>query len=349
MDKMDINKEKNRLIENIAYITQDNSDNSNDDIVVDQNINNLVTKFESVESRNIEKLEYLIKQVADFINKFENLENESVYEQFEKILYSINNSRLELLEEISKYSGMKYSSPEAEINNLNEELIEQLNKTLVSFKEELNNFNPASLISNRSTLDPADLEKIISTQEEQINRIIGILSKQVGNNSGSDLSNLINEIIAFKKNNNSNLSKVYFNLNKQIEALTNKIQNNNSPQNNDIVRQIENSSREILDLKKEIGSVFETITSQQDLLDNLLAEFTKFGKANTNNLGKVYFNLNKQIESLKNITTDSQFGGSNFEKIVAELNLIKVETAKNTQMISILLKNMEELKKSLLK
>lgn len=349
MDKMDINKEKNRLIENIAYITQDNSDNSNDDIVIDQNINNLVTKFESVESRNIEKLEYLIKQVADFINKFENLENESVYEQFEKILYSINNSRLELLEEISKYSGMKYSSPEAEINNLNEELIEQLNKTLVSFKEELNNFNPASLISNRSTLDPADLEKIISTQEEQINRIIGILSKQVGNNSGSDLSNLINEIIAFKKNNNSNLSKVYFNLNKQIEALTNKIQNNNSPQNNDIFRQIENSSREILDLKKEIGSVFETITSQQDLLDNLLAEFTKFGKANTNNLGKVYFNLNKQIESLKNITTDSQFGGSNFEKIVAELNLIKVETAKNTQMISILLKNMEELKKSLLK
>lgn len=349
MDKMDINKEKNRLIENIAYITQDNLDNSNDDIVVDQNINNLVTKFESVESRNIEKLEYLIKQVADFINKFENLENESVYEQFEKILYSINNSRLELLEEISKYSGMKYSSPEAEINNLNEELIEQLNKTLVSFKEELNNFNPASLISNRSTLDPADLEKIISTQEEQINRIIGILSKQVGNNSGSDMSNLINEIIAFKKNNNSNLSKVYFNLNKQIEALTNKIQNNNTPQNNDIVRQIENSSREILDLKKEIGSVFETITSQQDLLDNLLAEFTKFGKANTNNLGKVYLNLNKQIESLKNITTDSQFGGSNFEKIVAELNLIKVETAKNTQMISILLKNMEELKKSLIK
>lgn len=131
-----------------------------------QEVEMLIQKFDNPEGRNIEKLDYLVKQMADFIGKFENLENESVLEQFEKILYSVNNLRLELLEEISKASlGNGGTASSSEVSGYGIYINEKLDKLLA-------------------------------------------------------------EIAEFKKLNNSNIAKVYYHLNKQIEAVKKETEHN---------------------------------------------------------------------------------------------------------------------------
>jgi len=312
MSGTDKNSE-NKVIENMTFIKQNMSElYPSAKTESDKEVKKLLGVFENLENKNIEKLEYLIKQVANFINKFENLENETILEQFEKILYSINNSRLELLEEIAKLSSQKL--------NLSD------------------------------------------------NQILNLAGQNSENNSEEVVNNFLSELLLFKNSNNTNLSKIYFNLKQQLEDLKISFENNNTGNSNipdnslniitsnitglqeetHLIKQIISTQNEQLNLfLSSINDKFSVTenSDNQDTKTNLntiLSELTEFKKSNNANLKNLYLNLNKKIGEItvNNETSnnsDTNISEKSIKNLTNEIAQLKNETASNSRKITILL------------
>jgi len=297
------NTDENKTINKMTFI-KTNMKELHEEMNTDENqeVKNLLNIFESLENRNIEKLEYLIKQVANFIGKFENLENETILEQFEKILYSINNSRLEVLEEVSKLSSGTGEAGITVVKNEEGHAFEAISEDAVNkFLAELLNFKK----TNNS-----NLSKLYSSLKQQID---SLKTSYTGENASMP-EGIINELT----NNISDLKN---------EA--NLIQHIVSTQNMQL--------NQILDSFNEKLSSQNTSSSEniKEDLNKITDELASFKKANNTNLKNVYFNLNKKLEEL---SFGSQGSSDLSLKILAEeIAQMKKENSMNSRKITMLL------------
>jgi len=297
------NRDDNKIINNMTFVKKDVKEQKETmETTENSEVKNLLNIFESLENRNIEKLEYLIKQVANFIGKFENLENETILEQFEKILYSINNSRLELLEEIAKLSSGSVEAGVAVVKSDEGHAFAPVSEDAVNkFLAELLNFKK----TNNS-----NLSKLYSSLKLQID---SLKTSYSGENPG-----MPEEILNQLTNNISELKN---------EA--NLIQHIVSTQNMQL--------NQILDaFNQKLSSQSPVVSGNiQDELNKITEELSSLKKSSNTNFKNIYFNLNKKLEEISfNSQGSSDISFKSFADDIAQL---KKESSMNSQKITMLL------------